>query len=118
MKNSKCDADLTFFLGKPLEQVCFGSYQIQLNFSEAVSLSVESRLVLTTAQEEVFELGQPYSQAGGLLDLLGKEVISASAESNGDLSLKFSNQSILKVLNENSRYESYQITNGSVSTIV
>jgi hypothetical protein len=118
MKDYQVDADLSFFVGKSLEQICFGSYQVQLNFSETVSLNVESRLVLTTAQDDVLELQQPYSDAGGLLALLGTEVLSAWADANGDLSLEFSNKSTLKVLNENAAYESYQIMNGSSSIIV
>lgn len=118
MKDHKCDADLSFFVGKAVDQICFGSYQITLNFSEGVSVSVESRLILTTARNAVAEFAQPYSRADGLLDLLGTEVVNAQAEANGDLSLEFSNKSTLKVPNENSAYESYQIINGSSSIIV
>jgi len=118
MKDYQLDADLSFLLKKSLEQVCFGSYQISFNFSEGVSVSVESRLILTTDKNEVSEFSQPYSKADGLLDLLGTEVVNAQAEANGNLSLEFSNKSILKVLNDNSKYESYQIVNGSSAIIV
>ena len=118
MKDYSVDADLTFLLKKSLEQICFGSYQIALNFSEGVSVSVEARLILVTAENAVSEFGQPYSKADGLLELLGTEVVNVQAESNGNLSLEFSNKSTLKVLNENSAYESYQIINGPSSIIV
>ena len=118
MKDYKVDADLSFLLKKSLEQICFGSYQITFNFSEGVSVSVESRLILVSAKNGVSEFGQPYSKADGLLELLGTEVVNAQAEANGDLSLEFSNKSTLKVLNENSAYESYQIMNGSSAIIV
>ena len=118
MEDYKLDADLSFLLEKSLEQICFGSYQIRFNFSEGVSVSVESRLILVTAENAESEFDQPYSKADGLLGLLGTEVVNAQAEANGDLSVEFSNKSTLKVLNENSAYESYQIIDGSSSIIV
>ena len=118
MKDRQADADLSFMERKSLEQICFGTYQLQLNFSESVSLNLESRLVLTTAENEVFDLRQPYTQADPLLNLLGSEVISAWAEANGDLSVEFSNNDTLKIMNDNAEFESYQIMNGSSSIIV
>jgi len=118
MKDYKVDADLSFLLNKSLEQICFGSYQIALNFSEGVSISVESRLILVTSENTVSEFDQPYSKADGLMGLLGTVVVNAQAEANRNLCLEFSNKSSLKVLNENSAYESYQIMNGSSAIIV
>lgn len=118
MKDYRVHADLSFLLEKSLEQICFGSYQISFNFSEGALVSVESVFILTTAKNEEFEFSQPYSKADGLLELLGTEVVSAQADANGNLNLEFSNKSTLNILNKDSKYESYQITNGSDSIIV
>ena len=34
--------DLSFLLGKALEQVCRGSYQLQLNFTDESSIAIET----------------------------------------------------------------------------
>jgi len=61
--------DLSFLVGQSMVQICFGSYQIQFNFSEGVSLSAESRMILITSGG-AFEFSQPYKNAGKLLMLL------------------------------------------------
>jgi hypothetical protein len=118
LKGFRCDEDLGFFLKKPLDQLCFGLYQIALNFGGGVSLYIESSLTLKQRNGEEFEFSSPYTGAGRLLGLLGAEVVGARGETDGGLSLEFSNESALFVANDNSEYESYQILNGSSEIIV
>jgi Family of unknown function (DUF6188) len=117
MKDSYCDMDLSFFLGQSVDQICFGSYQIQFNFSKGASLSAESRVILNTSSG-AFEFNQPYKHAGELLTLLEAEIAKAETEQNGDLLLGFSSGCTLRILNDNGRYESYQIRNGQASIVV
>lgn len=118
MKGFRCDEDLGFFLKKPLGQLCFGLYQIAMNFEGGVSLYIESSLTLKQGNGEEFGFSSPYVGAGMLLTLLGAEVVNARGESDGGLSLEFSNESALFVANDNSEYESYQILNGSSEIVV
>jgi len=118
LKGFRCDEDLGFFLKKPLDQLCFGLYQIAMNFGGGVSLYIESSLTLKQRDGEEFKFSSPYIGAGRLLSLLGVEVVGARGESDGGLSLEFSNESALFVANDNSEYESYQILNGSSEIIV
>ena len=118
MEGAKCDVDLGFFLKKSLEQLCFGLYQISMNFAEGVTLNIESTLSLTREGGEALDFNAPYTEAGGLLTLLGAEVSSARSGEDGDLYLEFSNGSSLLVSNSNSDYESYEIRNGASVTVV
>ena len=118
MEGFRCDEDLGFFLEKPLDQLCFGLYQLALNFGGGVSLYIESSVILKQKDGEEFEFSSPYTGAGRLLSVLGAEVVEARAEADGGLSLEFSDESALFVANDKSEYESYQILNGSSQIIV
>jgi hypothetical protein len=115
--DSRRDEELGFFEGKSLEQLCFGLYQLALNFEGGVSLYVESRLTLRERGGEEFEFSQPYAGAGRLLGLLGSEVVRARGEADGGLALEFSNECALFVSMKDSGYESYQIRDGTSEII-
>ena len=44
MYGLKPDVDLRFFIGKTLEQVAVGSYDVQFHFHGSVSLSVQNQI--------------------------------------------------------------------------
>lgn len=108
---------VSYLIGTMLSQICFGQFQICLNFSSGSRLDIECRLIFKKElTEEYYE--SPYTNAGNLLSLLGVTVIDAQFTNNGDLLLKFDSQFEITVCNSNLEYESYQISNGDDLIVV
>jgi len=113
------DIDLSFFVGRELNQVAVGAYNIQLNFDGPVlspgvqsllSLSVQSR-VEHNAKEIVEEWEGDESMplaAASLLGLIGLSVVSVQGDQDGTLTLEFSNGDVVRVF-DTEGYEAYQI---------
>jgi hypothetical protein len=119
MYGLKPGVDLSFFVGRELNQVGVGSYNIQFNFDGPVlspgvqsllSLSVQSR-VEHSSKEIVKEWegdeNMPLA-AASLLGLLGSSVVSVQGDPDGTLTLEFSNGDVVRVF-DTEGYEAYQI---------
>jgi Family of unknown function (DUF6188) len=111
--------DLSFFVERELNQVAVGPYNIQFNFDGPVlSPGVQSLLSLTVQSriEHCFkgvvnewdgDDNNPLS-AASLLGLVGKSVTAVQGDTDGTLSLTFSNSDVVTVF-DNEGYEAYQI---------
>jgi hypothetical protein len=113
------DIDLSFFVKKKLELVCFASYSLYLHFDGGVLLTVEGK----------FDYGPNGENGDGqwrcfplpesdLMRFLESEVISAKGERNGTLTLTFSNNKMLRISGDNDSFESYSIKHGGVTIVV
>lgn len=111
MYGLKPDVDLSFFLGKELIQVAVGPYDVQFHFHESVSLSVQNRIEHISEGVETEWDGDENKPlaAASLLGLIGSSVTSVQGDSDGTLTLRFSNGDLLRVFDDNEHYESYQI---------
>ncbi len=107
------DVDLSFFIGKELMQIAVGPYDVQFHFHESVSLSVQSHIEHISEGVEAEWDGDENNplSAASLLGLVGKSVVSAHGDPDGTLILKFSNDDVVTVF-DNEDYEAYQICNG------
>jgi Family of unknown function (DUF6188) len=113
MYGLKPDVDLNFFIGKELIQLAVGPYDVQFHFHESVWLSVQSRtehISKEIVHEWDGDANQPLA-AGSLLGLISSSVISLQGESDGTLTLTFSNGDVVTVFDQEG-YEAYQIGNG------
>lgn len=114
------DVDLSFFIGKELMQVAVGSYDVQLHFYESVSLSVQGRIEHISegvVTEWIGDENKPLA-AASLLGLLGSSVTSVQGDSDGTLTVHFTNGDLLKIFDDNEHYESYQINPGDGKNII
>ena len=101
--------DLSFFHGQRLIQLCIGKHELQLNFDEGVTISVESVIGLAKAQHaetRCEDLTQAVPLLTGLLNLA---IASATGTSEGTLQLEFEDGRRLSIYDSGRQYESYTI---------
>jgi len=101
--------DLDPLLGKELIQLCFGAFQLILNFDCDARIAVESICIYETASGTLTEI-QNYSEgASQLCKIIGAQVSLAERDPDGGLILRFANGDCLRIKNSNHEYESFQI---------
>jgi Family of unknown function (DUF6188) len=104
------DIDLSFLLGKDLEQVAIGRYCVNLNFYDDTWISIQSCFIHQSSgveHEWIQEL--PPSAASSVLSLLKASIVDAKGETDGTLTCTFSNGDLLTVYDDDPHYECYQI---------
>jgi hypothetical protein len=120
MYGLKKEIDLSFLTGRELIQLAIGVYQIQFSFDEGVRISVESEFRYFDGQAEWTWRPEPgsYSIAARAGALLGATIDSFGSHIDGTLTLAFSNQHCLTLLDSSQEYESYEITRPGQTIIV
>lgn len=106
------DVDLSFFIGRRLEQVCLGEYQVQLRFDADTVVSIDD--------SEYTYRGMRRSSRDGreLVELVGRSCTAAAREGEGDLRLDFAHE-VLVIHDSNApHYESYTIRHGDDPVVV
>jgi hypothetical protein len=104
-------------LGRELLQVCFGLYQIILNFDEDTSISLECEFRLT--ETNTLQQGDQRSDLDShVIRLLGSRITNVTNKGEGQLLIHFSSGSSLEIFDSNPSHESYHITHGKEMIIV
>lgn len=106
------DFDGSRLVGRFLEQICFGLYQIQLRFDKEVTIAVTSSFVYkdsATSDAKTISFPDPPEVKSQLLQLLHCTIVKASGDQEGTLTLEFDNGHILQCLDDSSCYEAYEI---------
>ncbi len=108
------DKDLGFMLNKDLLQVCVGLHEVILNFDGDMSILTQCTFEVIA---EVFSPGgTPNSQQAALgspssfLPLLGAKIVAVENVGDQRLILRFSEGTTVILHEDNSNFESYQIT--------
>lgn len=109
--------DLTPLKGKEVEQVAIGQYQVILNLTDDFSIYIGGSYKYGKGDALVENNGQDPSSSKELVDLLGKEIINSYIESDRILSMHFSNDCILELIDDSDQYESFTITGESFEII-
>jgi len=103
--------DFQFLIGKELLQLCIGHYQLILNFTEQLAITVECSLRLTDNKGSTAEIRSAAPDLSKNLDcLIGSTIESVNIKSKGELILKFSHGYTLAILDSNKDTESFTIT--------
>lgn len=120
MYGLKKETDLSFLTGRELIQLAIGVYQVQFGFDEDVRISVESEFRYFDGQAEWIWRPEPGSSsiAARVVALLGATIESFGSNIDGTLTLAFSNQHRLTILDSSKEYESYDITRPGHTIIV
>ena len=120
MYGLKKEIDLSFLAGRELIQLAIGVYQVQFGFDEDVRISVESEFRYFDGQAELIWRPEPGSSsiAARAVALLGLQIESFGSNIDGTLTLAFSNQHRLTILDSSKAYESYDITRPGQTIIV
>jgi hypothetical protein len=120
MYGLKKEIDLSFLTGRELIQLAIGVYQVQFGFDEDVRISVESEFRYFDGQAEWIWRPEPgsCSIAARAVALLGATIESFGSNIDGTLTLAFSNERRLTILDSSREYESYDITRPGETIIV
>ncbi len=120
MYGLKKEIDLSFLAGRELIQLAIGVYQVQFGFDEDVRISVESEFRYFDEQTEWIWRPEPGSSsiAARAVALLGATIESFGSNIDGTLTLAFSNQHRLTILDSSKEYESYDITRPGQTIVV
>jgi hypothetical protein len=110
------DLNLSFFVGKRLDQVSFAQSVIFFFFDDKVSITLESSFQHQMRQDvENLRFGVMQSVPvahSTLMQLVGHSVVSASGDDEGTLKLTFDDGQVLGCIEHRSPYESYNFTDG------
>ena len=101
--------DLSFFNGQTFMQMCIGRHDLQLNFDEGVSISVESVIGIFNVHGAETRCEDLTKAASLLTDLLDVAVVSASGTLDGTLHLEFERGQRVSIYDTKDHYESYVI---------
>jgi hypothetical protein len=120
MYGLKKEIDLSFLTGREFIQLSIGVYQVQFGFDEDVRISVESEFRYFDGQAEWIWRPEPGSSsiAARAVALLGATIESFGSNIDGTLTLAFSNEHRLTILDSSREYESYDITRPGQTIIV
>jgi hypothetical protein len=114
------NGQVAFLTGVEVEQVCLGKYQIILNCSSDVSISVESSLRHLVADETASAEWNADGATGlpHIHRLLGSVISGISVQQDGSLLLRFSQGDTVLVGIRSDGLESFQITKPNVCVVV
>jgi hypothetical protein len=118
------DEDWSFLLGKQLEQVCIGSYNVQLHFNHHAAISIQGDdsagkyFFHKTAARSSPTVGKIAEIAVSLISLLGASVLKVTAENSTTLALYFSNLEELRIYDTSDSFESFTVDGGPNGLIV
>ena len=110
--SSRTADDLSFLLGKTLEQVCIGKYQTLLNFFDRGTIEIACGVEII-AHGQSKKLGDEYRVDIGieLVAFLGK-VICRSEKLDGAIMLVFDDEASVRLLLRGGGYESVNVSGG------
>jgi Family of unknown function (DUF6188) len=114
------DIDLSFLVGRQVEQVAISAYQVQFRFDEDVTISVESHFRYFDGQQEWIWKPEPGAAhaAGRTASLLTATIERFEVQENSALFLVFSNGHRLSIFDSSKEYQSYDITRPGQTIIV
>jgi hypothetical protein len=114
--------DLSFFVGKRLDQVSFAEYTIFVRFEGGVSVELASSFQHQTKRDvEQQRVGIVQSVPvthSSLMQAVGRSVASASGDDEGALTLVFDDGQVVRFVEERIPYESYTFKDGDREYIV
>lgn len=104
--------DFEFLIDKRLLQVCFGLFQLILNFDEDISITIEGNFDLSLSNKNKYKesISIEYDEVLFLIDQTIKEVQVLDTKT---LEINFSNNKNLKLFDNNTNSESFQICSPS-----
>jgi Family of unknown function (DUF6188) len=116
------DFDGSRLVGRFLQQICYGLYQIQLHFDERLTIAIESTLLYRdsamASDPKRIHIPDVPTLRSDLLQLLHHAITNASGDQEGTLAMEFDNGHVLQCLDDQPGYEAYEIKMGDESIIV
>ena len=112
-------AKFDFLINKSLNQICIGLYQLMLNFDGPVTIATECTLHLSTADGATIEIrSDNHETARNLTCLLGSTVDTIDLKGREELTLYFSNDHALTIIDNSDGSESFSVTANDIEMII
>ncbi|WP_225755621.1 DUF6188 family protein [Actinotalea sp. Marseille-Q4924] len=112
------DADLTFLVGKTLNQVGVGRNDVGLYFDgPKTSIMIEATSAVENGSE-VTASDNSFVIAPAMFPLIGRTVTDISWNRSGMVRLTFDDGAVLVIEDDSPHYESYQIVHGDLRITV
>lgn len=112
------DVDLSFLVHATLLQVCLGESETIMNLEPGISMMIASVMVLEIAGEERREFDSTLDCARFLVPLLGQSIVGVDGQPDGRLTLDWSGDVRLEILDSYEEFESYTIRQGNTLIVV
>jgi hypothetical protein len=101
------DLDLSKFIGRDLNQICVGKYDVQFHFAPDVSIGLQSRATVLQGEKLVATWSEDEGWSStNFHKLLNLAVTAASIESESMLEIAFTDHFRLQLFDESDQYES------------
>ena len=107
-----------FLVGRRLDQLCFGRYQLQLRFDKAVTVSVESDLGVRSPGSTEVIVEDTRDAAAILVAALATCVTVVEVHGSRSFSMTFEGGLSLRVIDGEESYESFQVHHGENVIVV
>lgn len=119
MKNIPADFDLTFLIGKEVNQICFGAHQLQVNLFSNITISIECKTEYFPENSLSPVLWSPgdFNPIAKLPRLINSSITSFKIKDES-LIFFFSNNDKLVLFLRNDGLESFQISEGKKIIVV
>ena len=108
------DFDVSVFLGRRVELVCFSANTLTIHFDRDIAITSEATLIHERVAEGRTERTEQVvpAERSGLMQLIGPAVVAAHVAGSADLIFEFEDGQILRVVEHPMPYESYHIRLG------
>ena len=106
------------FIDMELIQLSIGLYQIILNFSGDVCISIQSLLKLDNLETEILVSCDKPESSKHLVCLLGSKIVDVNILSETILVLTFDNEMKLSLIDNSEQYESFDIQTPTQNIII
>jgi hypothetical protein len=110
--------DMSVFVGKKLDLICYSANTINLSFENKTSITIMNSFMHQTSSDEMSQKQSIPLRTSDLVCLSGTAVDSAKGGQDGSLVLYFENGHILTIFDDSREYESYVIRIGNKEIIV
>lgn len=111
--------DPSFLLARPVEEVTFTAFQVNVYFHGKVWIQIEGRYCLFERGELIESVTGFPLQSSSLLRLLGKKGVAVSFEAEtGNLEIHFEDGYTLSITGDVGPYEAYRMSDGSTELVV
>ncbi len=113
------DADLRFFIGSTLTQICIGANEVIFRFDNDADVTVEGDLSLVGVEGTVATHKSAGATGRAVIDQIGRSVVEVDADyTTGTLKLKLSSGIWIFAHDSFPHCESYQIRKGDARIVV
>ena len=111
MYGLQSSTDLTFLVGRKLEQLRLGEFDVQFSFDLDITISVQSRINYISEQESTLISAEHPYQTKDLWQLIGLKVLKIEILADGNLSISFDSDKSIIIIEIQDNFESYTIWN-------